>query len=498
MRIKKEQKISEKPLSDLNITHKSVIHKNTGPFLDALHIFVLFSFFALAQPLFDILSKNAEFFVARKSEPIDIAFLIFILCLVLPGIAVLMQAVSGIFGRRFRRAVHLFLVATLLAVIALQVLKKILELPGLSLIVVAALLGVAATVAYVRFRPVAVFLTVLCPVILIFPAIFVFNSPVYKVVFPEKDPSVIEMKIDHPVPIIMVVFDEFPVVSLMDEQGQIDARRYPNFSGLARDSYWFRNTTNVAAETNMLIPSILTGRYPDPARQPIAADYPNNLFTLIGSSYELKVVEPYTQLCPTELTKEGITRGSLGDRLDSLLWDSAIVYLHIMFPPDLTAVFPVITQGWKDFIQEHAEVKGPGRNETSKKDVLQKPSRKGHRSDPYTQFLYFIDSISTKKHPTLYFLHILLPHCPWTFLPSGKQYNALQIKHVRDSAIRTNTWGDDEWLPVQAYQRHLLQVGFTDRLLGELMEKLKAVELYERSLVIVTADHGAVSGPTTL
>jgi hypothetical protein len=105
--------------------------------------------------------------------------------------------------------------------------------------------------------------------------------------------------------------------------------------------------------------------------------------------------------------------------------------------------------------------------------------------------LYFIDSISTKKHPTLYFLHILLPHRPWDFLPSGKKYNSSQIKYVRDSGtIRRNIWGDDEWLSIQAYQRHLLQVGFTDKLLGQLMERLKAVDLYKRSLVIVTADHG--------
>ena len=39
-------------------------------------------------------------------------------------------------------------------------------------------------------------------------------------------------------------------------------------------------------------------------------------------------------------------------------------------------------------------------------------------------------------------------------------------------------------------QRHLLQAQYTDRLIGELMEGLRAEGLYDDSLVIVTADHG--------
>ena len=41
------------------------------------------------------------------------------------------------------------------------------------------------------------------------------------------------------------------------------------------------------------------------------------------------------------------------------------------------------------------------------------------------------------------------------------------------------------------HQRHLAQVGFADRLVGDLIARLRETGAYDKSLVIVTADHGA-------
>jgi len=49
---------------------------------------------------------------------------------------------------------------------------------------------------------------------------------------------------------------------------------------------------------------------------------------------------------------------------------------------------------------------------------------------------------------------------------------------------------NDPFLVRQQYQRHLLQVGFTDRLVGTLIARLRETGLWDRALVIVTADHG--------
>src|SRR5215467_16075960 len=97
--------------------------------IDALHIFVLFSF-ALAQPLFDILSRHVQFFVAHDSKPMDVILLVLILCIFLPSIAVVIEWVAGLFGRRVREGMHGLVVAGLVAATAMPVLKRMGGVPG--------------------------------------------------------------------------------------------------------------------------------------------------------------------------------------------------------------------------------------------------------------------------------------------------------------------------------------------------------------------------------
>jgi hypothetical protein len=224
---------------------RGVMQKRSEYLTDILHIFVLFSF-ALAQPLFDLLSRNVEFFIARKSEPVDIVVLVIILCMVVPAVVVLVEVVVGLFSWRIRKVLHSVIVTVLVAATVLPGLKKAVGEPGAVLLVVAAVTGLVVAVVYSRFRPARMVLTVLSPAIIVFPGLFLINSPVFKVVFPDEDPAAVKVEVKDPVPVVMVILDELPVTSLMDENRQIDPVRYPNFAALARDSYWFRN----AAEAN--------------------------------------------------------------------------------------------------------------------------------------------------------------------------------------------------------------------------------------------------------
>jgi len=83
-------------------------------------------------------------------------------------------------------------------------------------------------------------------------------------------------------------------------------------------------------------------------------------------------------------------------------------------------------------------------------------------------------------------VHTLLPHVPWTYLPSGKRYTG----NVRVVPGSEEVWRNDEWLSLQAYQRYLLQVAYTDRELGLVLDRLKAEGIYDRAVIVVTPDHG--------
>ena len=48
----------------------------------------------------------------------------------------------------------------------------------------------------------------------------------------------------------------------------------------------------------------------------------------------------------------------------------------------------------------------------------------------------------------------------------------------------------DEFLTRHNEQRYLLQLGFTDRLLGRLLRQLKREGIYDDTLIVATADHG--------
>ena len=120
-----------------------------------------------------------------------------------------------------RRGVHTVVVAGLTAIILLPALKHFSSVPGTVLLAGAGFVGVSAAVVYWRFPAVRMFLTILLPAVLLFPGLFVFNSPVSKIVLPGKSPIADTIAVSDAPPIVLVVFDEFPTVSLMDEKHEI-------------------------------------------------------------------------------------------------------------------------------------------------------------------------------------------------------------------------------------------------------------------------------------
>ena len=426
------------------------------------------------------MGRTAEFFVVRRSQPIDVLLLVLLVCVLLPALLVLVEAAAGLLGPRVRKAVHGVIVAGLVAAIALPALKRLDGIPGVYLVAGAVLLGVALTISYLRLASLRFYLTVLSPAVLIFPGLFLFYSPVSKVVFPPPQPEVAYPKVKATAPIVMVIFDELPVTSLMDQRRRIDPVRYPNFAALAQDATWFRNATTVSHGTQHAVPAILTGMYPPKSRLPTATDHPRNIFSLLGGTYQVVAHEPVTRLCPDQLC--GKPREGLARRLDLLLSDLSMVYLHILLPQDLTFPLPPVTQKWGDFASRGISAANP--------KAGNRPRRR--RKNPSKKFMDFVSTIHSAEKPTLYFLHTMLPHAPYSYLPSGKRYSTRAQNLIRQGGqgAHFGKWRDDEWAVVQGYQGHLLQVGFADTLLGRLLAHLKEVGLYDRCLIVITADHG--------
>jgi hypothetical protein len=69
------------------------------------------------------------------------------------------------------------------------------------------------------------------------------------------------------------------------------------------------------------------------------------------------------------------------------------------------------------------------------------------------------------------------------------------VEGANDRGEDASRWTGDAAAARQSYQRHLLQVGFVDRLIGDLLRRLRDTGLYDSSLIVITADHGASFRP---
>src|SRR5262245_1300326 len=147
---------------------------------DILSIFVLFNL-AIAQPLYDLLSRNSEFFIAKHSKPVEVLVLALLLSIVGPLVLTLIELILGWIHPRLRRWIHAFFIVCLVALIFLHVLKKWESVPESILLVLAIGLGILFWILLNRWRPARLFLNYLSPAVLILPALFLMNSSISKI-----------------------------------------------------------------------------------------------------------------------------------------------------------------------------------------------------------------------------------------------------------------------------------------------------------------------------
>jgi arylsulfatase A-like enzyme len=420
---------------------------------------------AIAQPIFEVVSNSPEFFAARGTKAATALSATVAICfgvpLVLVGIERSIRAVS----RSAATAFHGLVSALLIAVIVMPWFRRG-NLLGPPLdIVASALIGTILAGVSARSRTVRQFFTALAPAALVVPALFLLEPGVRQTLLPSPPAGAVQAMEQTP-PIVFVVFDELPLNSLLDGSGEIDAGRYPNFAALARESYWFRNATTVASNTSHAVPAILSGRYPTAVDDaPTLQYYPVNLFTTLARHYDMFASIAFP-LCPPRSCRSDPTQS--GDTLESLLSDLGLVWLHIILPETLTEGLPPVTEDWAEF-GGHRE-RDPAAGRANRKDL----------------FARFVSSIDDRP-ARLYFMHAMVPHRPFIYVPSGRRYpdpdNAATYRRAFE--------GTSPAFADTAHQRHLAQVGFVDHLIGTLVSRLRERQVYDKALVIITSDHGA-------
>ncbi len=440
----------------------------------AAHLAALWGL-AVTLPLFGLLGGHPEFFASRGASEGDIVVFALVAALVPPLLLFAAEWAAGAVRPELGWALHLVSVGVLAAVIALELLP--LDGAGLVGLAAALALGAAAAATYARAAAVRAALTILAPLPLVLIGVFLLFSDAAAGGAPKA-------------PIVMVVFDEFPVHSLMGADGRIDAAHFPNFARLARDSTWYRDTASVDQDTPYAVPAILDARLPRRERLPVAADHPQNLFSLLAGRYELHVREDATTMCAPRLC--GPAAGSsLGGPPRSLWEDAALVYAHGTLPDRVERELPAVTHEWQRFEASADPAAAVAVTRRVPRETKPHRFRRLHANlarGRVPRFEGFVRDIEGGARPRLHFIHILLPHVPYQFLPSGRRYRRSPLETI--TGLDTFPGFGVPFLVRQSYQRHLFQVEATDRLLGKLLDRLHEVGLYDRAAIAVVADHG--------
>jgi hypothetical protein len=439
---------------------------------NALHLAVLSSF-GLAWKYFDPLREAPDFFVSRGLGGREIVVYALSVLVLPPAVLVGLEWLAGLASARVRDGLHLVFVGGFFALIAWQAANDILTPPPPPAAVIqvgAVAVAVVATLAYRQLVAFRWWLTVLAPTPLVVLLLFLVFSPLRPMVFGGGGPTP-EPVSSTRAPVVVIVFDELPVVSLMGPHAKIDPVRYPHFARFASMATWYRDAASTADFTRLAVPSILTGTRGDVGQVEVAADHPRSLFTLLGGSYHLDVWEHSTHLCQVACPEQ--VKAPLSIRLRRL------------YSASIDAI-PALPSWAREPIARRLQ---PAATDSPQVAIYRRSVRRLERAPEDVRFRHFLRILGRDPATTLYFLHVELPHRPFSGLPDGHRY-----KPALDTDFYERWPLDDVFAP-EAYRRHLLQVGYTDRLLGELLRRLEDSGLLDRALVVLTADHGASFRP---
>lgn len=408
---------------------------------------------AVAQPVLAVFGEDPATFVAAGVGSAGIVLFGLGVILVPPAVLFLMEVAIGSVRSSWTTTVHLVLVGLLAGLVVLGSITGIGFL-GPVIVYLAVIAALAILVLRISWPPMASWLRWLALATPLFLVSFLFVSPTSTLLAAESGTDT--GQVTSAPPVLVIVLDELPTRSLLDGTGRIDDTAYPNLARLAAGATWYRNHVTVASGTANAIPALLSGVLPDPdVKQAGHRDLPGSLFTLFDEQADLVSLEWTTKLCAPGRCRRVTGGPSAGQSAAGLTGEALTVFAELITPDDQDEVL----EGVSEVVLKTDALDA---NATRYLDLL----RRG------------------EQVPDASFVHIALPHKPWDFLPDGHQH-----------ALRTPSLVGDENGRLDK-SRHLLQLEYTDQVVGEILEEVRALDAYDEAMVIVVGDHGrAFSGP---
>lgn len=428
---------------------------------------------AIAQPLLDLYGKNTTVFSAGKLSPLEVSVFLLLVGLAPALVCVGLDRFSALFGPKVNEATRLSLISGLSLLLGLAVARWLDVNRNIPSIAIGLAFALVLPWAFDKSKPVrewSRWLSVLSvavlgsAVIALQPVLLESDGPQSDAVIGKKDVTVLQ-----------VIFDEFPLASLLGSDGNINAVRFPGFAELAQGSTWYRNSVAESNFTHQAVPAILSSSVPTQTGGPFLSQYPKNIFTLFADATSVGGIEPVTSLCPHSVCggKSGAAFSFSAGHLKTFLRDAAFVYGQRVFPPVLRKYVPSIEGTWGGF--------GAVANKFKDQFAVGALSQVGAVERA-------VQIVAESKSTRVQVVHALLPHAPWRITPD------FRVDPLSLSISTQNP--DNEEVIRDMYQTFLYQVGAADRVIQNLISDLKVSGKWDSTMLVVSADHGISFIPT--
>jgi len=495
---------------------------------------------ALSQPLLQLYGSNLAMFAAADMQGARVLMFMAVVVLGPPCVLWTVELLVSVIRPTSQESVHSTLVFVGFWAFVNLLLRDVGFGSWIVALLVTGLVAAALTMLYVRRAQVRHWLKWMSPLAL--AVCVLFTLAVRDVVWvPEVE--AVELKDTNreavvaggtaksDVSVVWLILDEFPLFSLLDENGKVNTERFPGFGKLAETSTWYRNVLATSQTTTDAVPAMLSGLKPKSGGSPVLASHPKNLFTLMNGHLSMDAHEVVTALCPKEVCKTvsvsggedianpATTTTSMPEvdeavakatpQMFPFLRDASVVLGHKILPKGLRDRLPAIDENWGGF--------GQGGGDFNEEDLL--ASADGSTADtlgidadsettvseedsevlldakklrvkdwqeggPVTQvqtLLDVADRAAQSSRATLHFVHALLPHRPWELTPDLRKHKWL------GSDKKT---GDVPDTARDEYQEFLLQAAAADLLVDNFVTKLQRSANWDRTMLIVASDHG--------
>ena len=436
---------------------------------------------SVAQPFYSVTGATLNFFVAWRMTSAEFILCILLIYLAPPLATWLLVWLGDRLHRHLGRGLLFLALWFYLSLTCMMVARQFAHsLPfaagnGATLGICALLLVISAFLtALLLARPkVQDFVRFFAVTTVVLPAAVLLHAHDVGVIqFSEVPPAEKIATADRP-NIILIVYDELPVTTILDANGLIDRSKFPNFYQFAQGATWFTNARSTSGHTETAVPSILAGRMREHNVPATYRSYPENIFHRLGPSYNVLDLQFATDLNPARPLGWQTQAPDGRERLGKIALDIAIIFGHVVAPPRLAADLPRIDLQHNRFGEDaHRSPRGARHHEK------------------------FVAALATAEQPFLAVYHNIYPHNSWWHYPSGRTYPDSRWGDYLSLKDRTHTkLGDDNVRVMHDYKAHLLQSMHADKLLGDLLAQIKANGQYDHSIVVVVADHGVSLWP---